>query len=235
MTTFFFATNHQAICAQALLAAMARRHPRHTFMSAQFATNLLLREGESVSLQQVEEGMYQLQREALGVVIEDASGDIGFLWEQAPCVALARKQQADKEFMPTAHVDAVQVETLSAYQDPLPEHVLQLRDNCAVRVSMPSDLDDDEFQRVAHFVMALVDSNCTNFADLWPFKRTRKDSDDDGEFKDINTNFIDDNEDEFDDIDDNEEFDDLGDEDDQELDYIDDKEGDEDKEKKSSV
>jgi len=213
MTTFFFATNHQAICAQALLAAMARRHPRHTFMSAQFATNLLLREGESVSLQQVEEGMYQLQREALGVVIEDASGDIGFLWEQAPCVALARKQQADKEFMPTAHVDAVQVETLSAYQDPLPEHVLQLRDNCAVRVSMPSDLDDDEFQRVAHFVMALVDSTFIVAKDSWPFPNPPKkivgeedEFDDlaDDDFGDINGE---DDVDEFDDLDDGEDQD----------------------------
>ena len=200
MSTFFLDTNHSAICAQALLAAMARRHPRHTFVSAQFATNLLLREGESVSLDQVEEGMHQLQRQALGVVVEDESENIGFLWEQAPCVALARKQLAD-QFMPTLHDDVVRVDTLRAYQDPLPEHVLQLRDNCAVRVSMPTDLNDDEFQRVAHFVMALVDSDYTNSAYLWPFNRTREDSADD-EFKDINANFIDDNEAEFDDLDD---------------------------------
>ena len=173
MSTFFLDTNHSAICAQALLAAMARRHPRHTFVSAQFATNLLLREGESVSLDQVEESMHQLQRQALGVVVEDESENIGFLWEQAPCVALARKQLAD-QFMPTLHDDVVRVDTLRAYQDPLPEHVLQLRDNCAVRVSMPTDLNDDEFQRVAHFVMALVDSDYITVKDSWPFPSARK-------------------------------------------------------------
>ena len=170
MQPFFHDSNHQAACAETLLTAMACRHPRNNFMSARFATNLLLREGESVSIEQVIDGMRQLQHDALGVVVEDEFDNIGFLWEQAPCVAMARKK-LDHSFMPTVHVDTLKVNKLSAYQDPLPEHVLQLRDNCAVRVSMPTNLDDDEFQRVAHFVMALVNSNYSNFADLWPFKR----------------------------------------------------------------
>lgn len=184
MKPFFMSTDHQVACAQELLAAMARRHPRNNFMSDQFATNLLLREGVCVSLIQVQDGMRKLQHDALGVVIEDESGKMGFLWEQAPYIAQAKKKAAGESFMPTIHVDIIHIDDLNAYQDPLPEHVLQLRDNCAVQVSIPKDLSKKEAKRVLHFMKALINSNSIASADEWPFKDTRDEFDD--AFDDLN-------------------------------------------------
>lgn len=240
MRPFFLDTNHHADCAEALLTAMARRHPRNTFMSARFATNLLLREGECVSLEQVQEGMRQLQKEALGLVVEDQLENIGFLWEQAPCVALARKK-LDHQFMPTVHVDTLKIRTLSAYQDPMPEHVLQLRDKCAVRVSMPEDLSEDEIELVTHFVMALVDLDSDIGYRSGAFPSKRKKLEDSNIFDDFRrADDGDDDDDEFghmasdddEDLDEDryEDFDDLNDEDDDEQDV-----DDADSEKKSGI
>ena len=164
-------------CAQALLDAMSRRHPRNKYMSVQFATNLLLREGECYSLAQVKAGFEMMQKAALGVVVRDDNLDMGFEWEQEPCVAYARLHKTDPNFLPTIHVDELQVEDLDAYQDPLPEHVLQLRDNCVVRLSLPNDLEEGEAQKVAYFVMSLVETvfmTDKNFG--WPFDNTNEET-----------------------------------------------------------
>lgn len=234
MKPFFLSTDHQAACAKELLAAMARRHPRNNFMSDQFATNLLLREGLCFSLKQVQDGMRQLQYDALGVVIKEESGKMGFLWEQTPYIAQARKQTAGESFMPTIHVDIIHIENLDAYKDPLPEHVLQLRNNCAVQVSIPKDLSKKEAKKVAHFIKALINSNTLSAGALWPFTKKRDEFEDDTEeFKGLNSNFSDDDDlddandlEDDDDDDRDEDFDDLDDEDNDTLEADDDKSGD---------
>lgn len=182
-------TNQYPLCDKALLSAMARRHPRNTFMSAEFATDLLLREGESVSLEQVQFSMQKLQNDALGLLVKDEQDNMGFLWEQEPSVALARLNMGTDQFLPTIEISNLKVEDLRIYQDPLPEHVLQLRDNCAVRVALPKDLTEEDTQRVVHFVMSLVDSDSIVGTLRWPFplKRPTKpdDEDEDDEFLDL--------------------------------------------------